>query len=181
LIVLNGPAGCGKSRLAQRFANDHPLTLNLDIDRLRGMLGAWRDEQHQAGLMARTMAIAIARIHLTGGQDVIVPQFLGRPDFLEQLERLAREVGAEFREVVLLDSKENALSRFYERKMSVEPTARAAQELVHDPGPAELARMYDRLMDTIATRPDVKVVQSVNGQIERAYSDFLTSLAIVPS
>ncbi|HEY3903776.1 MAG TPA: hypothetical protein VGM14_07740 [Streptosporangiaceae bacterium] len=73
------------------------------------------------------------------------------------------------------------MRRFYERKMSVEPTARAARELIRDPGPAELARMYDRLMDTIAARPDVKVVRTVNGQVERAYRDFLASLAIVRS
>lgn len=68
------------------------------------MLGGWRDDLHQAGLMARTMALAIAQIHLAAGRDVIVPQFLGRRDFLEQLERIAWEAGGEFREVVLLDS-----------------------------------------------------------------------------
>jgi predicted kinase len=94
LIVLNGPAGCGKSTLAQRFADDHPLVLNLDIDRLRGMLGCWRDELALAGPIARTMALAVARVHLDSGRDVIVPQFLGRPEFLGQLEQLAREAGA---------------------------------------------------------------------------------------
>lgn len=174
--MLNGLAGCGKSTLAQRFADEHPLVLNLDIDRLRGMLGCWRDELHEAGLTARALALAVARIHLTGGRDVVVPQFLGRPEFLEQLERLAHETGAVFREIVLLDSKVNALRRFSARSTSGESAARAACELVHDPGPAELARMYDRLMATIATRPGVRLVQSVDGQVEQAYRDFLAGL-----
>ncbi len=177
LIVLNGPAGCGKSTLAQRFADEHPLALNLDIDRLRGMLRCWRDEPHEAGLAARAMALAAARIHLAGGRDVVVPQFLGRPDFLEQLERLAHETGAVFREVVLLDSKTNALRRFSARATSGEPAARAASALVRDPGPDELARMYDRLMATIATRPGARIIESVEGQVDRTYQAFLASLA----
>jgi hypothetical protein len=162
--------------LAQRFADDHPLTLNLDIDRLRGMLGCWRDELHQAGVLARVMALAVARGHLAAGRDVVIPQFLGRPEFLGQLEQLARETGVDFREVVLLDTKENARRRFAERGTSGDPAARAARALVHDPGPVELGLMYDRLMATIATRPEARIVRSVDGQIEQTYRDFLASL-----
>jgi predicted kinase len=176
LIVLNGPAGCGKSTLAQRFADDHPLVLNLDIDRLRGMLGCWRDELDLAGPMARAMALAVARVHLDSGRDVIIPQFLGRPEFLMRLEQLAREAGADFREVVLLDSKENALRRFTQRGTSEDPAAVAAHELVLDPGLAELGAMYDRLMATIATRPLARIVWSVEGQVEQTYTDLLASL-----
>jgi hypothetical protein len=61
--------GARSRRWARRFADDHPLVLNLDIDRLRGMVGCWREELHQAGLMARAkaLAVAVARIHLAGG------------------------------------------------------------------------------------------------------------------
>src|SRR5712691_4925025 len=140
------------------------------------MFGCWRDDLHQAGLLARGMALAAARIHLLGGRDVVIPQFLGRLEFLVQLEQLARETGAEFREVVLLDSKENALRRFAERGASRDPAARAGCELVHDPGQAELGLMYDRLMSTIASRPKARLVPSVQGQIEQAYRDFLACL-----
>jgi hypothetical protein len=38
LILLNGPPASGKSTIAQRFVNTHPLALNLDIDVVRGLL-----------------------------------------------------------------------------------------------------------------------------------------------
>jgi predicted kinase len=35
MILLNGPPSCGKSTLARRYAQEHPLSLNLDVDRIR--------------------------------------------------------------------------------------------------------------------------------------------------
>jgi hypothetical protein len=98
LILLNGPPGCGKSTMAQMYVNDHPLALNLDIDRVRSLLGGWRADPQAAGLLARAIALAAARVHLSSCHDVIVPQHLGRAQFIEQLERLAQEVGADVRE-----------------------------------------------------------------------------------
>jgi hypothetical protein len=44
LIHLNGPPGIGKSTIAQLYVDEHPGTLNLDIDRVRCLIGGWRDD-----------------------------------------------------------------------------------------------------------------------------------------
>ncbi|WP_037308771.1 AAA family ATPase [Amycolatopsis orientalis] len=175
LIVLNGPPACGKSTLARLYADAHPLTLNLDIDRIRGLLGAWRDDAAKAGILARDLAVSMARTHLAAGCDVIVPQFLGRADLLERLEALAGETAAEFHEIVLLDTKENVLRRFADRtRAAAEPEHVEAHETLG--GPERLAEMYDRLVALVATRPRAKVVQTSAGRIDAAYQGLLRSL-----
>jgi predicted kinase len=179
MIVLNGPPGCGKSTLARMYADEHPLTLNLDIDRIRSLIGRWRDDPQAGGLLARAIALAAARTHLAAGHDVVIPQFLGRPAFLEQAEQVAEEAGASFHEIVLLDSKENSLHRFTERtRTGADPAHVEAQENIdRHGGLAELSAMYDRLMSVIAPRPAAIVVRTSSGQVDQAYRDFLRSLA----
>jgi predicted kinase len=159
LIALNGPPGCGKSTIARRYVDDHPPALALDVDRVRDLIAG---DLGRAGLLARDIAIAAARVHLTSGHDVVVPQFLGRPEFLDRLAALAAEVGAAYHEVVLLDSKENAIRRFTERG-TVQAT------------PAELSAMYDNLRTIIATRSPV-VIPSLEGDPAHTYRALLTVL-----
>jgi predicted kinase len=113
LILLNGAPGSGKSTLALLYIDDHPLTLNLDIDRIRGLLGRWQDDATRAGLLA------MARTHIDAGHDVIIPQYLGRLPFIEQLEQLAFDRTVPFHELVLLDSKHNRQRRFADLQESL--------------------------------------------------------------
>jgi hypothetical protein len=148
------------------YADAHPLTLCLDIDRVRDMLGQWRRDAAAAGRLARAIAVAAARTHLATGHDVVIPQFLGRVAFIEQLAELAQATGAGFHHVVLMDSKENSLRRFAARgPVDGRPVSAT-----------ELAEMYDRLLGVIAGRSDTRVVRTSDGQVDRAYRDFLAVL-----
>lgn len=166
LILLNGPSACGKSTLARRYAEDHPLALNLDIDELRAMLGGWRDDPRSSGLLARAIALAAARTHLASGHDVVVPQLLARPDFIEQLEDRAREAGATFDEIVLVDSKPNMLRRFTER--GDHPHGDASEQ--------ELSALYDQLMALLPSRPNARIVPVQDGKPDETYQAVLANL-----
>lgn len=177
-MLINGAPGSGKSTLARRYADDHPLTLALDIDVVRAMLGGWLDRPGEAGLCARSLAVAMARVHLSAGRDVVVPQFLGRLDFVLELEQLAQEVGAEFVELALLSSAQEAAERFLRRSRdSAQAVHHDAQSLLDRAGGAsELPKMYGRLLDVVANRPGTRRVFTVDGQVDRAYRDALAQI-----
>ena len=162
LIALNGPPAAGKSTLAGRYVAAHPPALNLDIDLVRAQIGG---DRQTAGRLAREIALAAARVHLTAGHDVIVPQLVVREEFLRRLEETASEAGAEFAEIVLLPSPGEVLRRFAER---ADPAKQASR--------AEVVELYDRLVALVPRRPRAKVVPSVGGEIDRTYEAVLDAL-----
>jgi predicted kinase len=173
LIHLNGPPGIGKSVLAQLWADDHPGVLNLDIDQLRGLVGGWRDRFAETGEIVRPLALGMAGTHLRGGRDVVMPQYLGRLSEIERFEAVARDSGAAFCEVVLMDAKEQALERFYHRGDDgggVTAWHQYVQEVVERGGGREfLARIYDQFTTVLAARPDAAVIPTAAGAIQQAY------------
>lgn len=158
LVLINGVPSSGKSTLARRYADDHPLALVLDIDQVRGMLGRWLHTPAEAGLLARAMALEMARVHLRSGHDVVVPQFLGRLEFVDTLQRLGQETGAEFIEVALLTSPEDAAHRFTRR--SADPGRAEHQDatelLERSGGVGKLSDMCARLLEVVAARPETR-------------------------
>ena len=178
LLLLNGFPGAGKSTLARRYVADHPLALDLDVDRLRAQLGGWQDDPLAAGLAARELALAMARTHVTDGHDVVVPQFLGQRRFVDQLQQVAGEVGATFHHVVLLDGREDAVRRFHERTGRAEEVAHveAARLVTVSGGEGCLHRMYDALLEVAENCGGVVRVPSRDGDVEGTYRAVLAAL-----
>lgn len=165
LILLNGAPASGKSSLARRFAEDHPFCLVLDIDDVRGMLGRWADDPEQSGLAARALATAMARTHLATGRDVVVPQLLGRVEFIDELQSLAADGLADWYEAVLTASPDTLLERLAHR--SAQPSRQAdvdASTLLTRAGGEDAVRTYRDRIDALArTRPGTIVLDTEAG------------------
>jgi predicted kinase len=171
LLLINGLPGSGKSTLAARYVAERPLALCLDVDVVRGLLGAWLDHPHEAGLLARRLALAMARLALGEGRDVVVPQFLARPAFLGELERLAGELGADFVEVVLVEEPGAAAARLAQRAAGpLTAVQRDAHLLLDRAGGLDTVPALHRgLQDVLAGRPGARRVEPVPGDVEQTY------------
>lgn len=177
LILINGAPGSGKSTLARCLVDRTHLSLLLEIDSIRAHLGRWADDPGASGIVARRLAIAAAAVHLDSGHDVVVPQFLGRVAFIEQLARLAAEHGSEFIEIALVSSAEDAARRFDARHASADQNHADARLLQSRPGADSVQSMYEGMIALLSTRPHVRYVRTVDGAIEETFEALLEALA----
>ena len=178
LVHLNGPPGIGKSTIGRRYIHDHPFSFCLDIDGFRSLIGRWDEHEQESGRLARRMALAMAREHLTAGYDVVVPQLLIRPEFAMQLRDLAADVGAAFHEIVLLDKQAAAAARFRARAADDLWRSHHAEAVRMIDAAGGFGAMYQRLVDAIPALPDPVVVTTQAGETDSAYEAVLRAINI---
>lgn len=177
LVLLNGPCGIGKSTLAERYIDDHPLALNLDMDDILKHLGRWRENPDGARQQKLQLAYAQADVHLQAGYDVVVPNILKTLD-VERFETIAHACGALLCEFVLLADKDEAIARFIRRGQAEGHTTgfRPGSSLAQQGGVQKLAAMYDGLQVTLQQRPGCMVIEPTYGDIEGTYQRIIASM-----
>lgn len=134
--------------------------------------------QSESGRLARAMAVAMATTHLQDNRDVVVPQLIARPPFLEALAATAAFAGATFHEIVLVADRREILDRLAARETAPsEPGRFNHRDLVAAAGGLKgVGSLHDRLMDFLATRPRAQVVPSQRGRPDHTYAEVLRLL-----
>ncbi len=151
------------------------MTLSLEQDVVRGLLGGWRTREAESGALARDLCVAMARVHLLAGHDVVVPQFVANPDYLDRLSELGLQVGARHIEFVLLDDVSSAERRFHARinDAGLAEHQRVAAASIEQAG--GYAHEYARLARCLADRELVEV-HSIEGDPDKTYRAVLAHL-----
>lgn len=120
----------------------------LDVDRVKHGLGRWEDDPTASGMHARRLCLALAREHLHAGYDIVIGQYLARTEFIEQLEHLAAESGAQFLEMILDLDAETLAKRLAARAVTPTRPEHVTNNRLIDPRDAErLVRSLTWLRD----------------------------------
>lgn len=178
LIILNGAPGVGKSTLAEKYADMHPLTLKLDIDVIRRFISNYREQFRESARLSKNLAVAMARTHLESGHDVVIAQCYRKPEDLEALEKLAEDCDVSFHEFLLSLPKEEAIARFIKRGQAEgAPDGFLPDGLVtRGGGRAKLESMYDEMMATVSHRPRTIVIEPLFDDTEGTYTELMKHL-----
>ncbi|MFP3467171.1 AAA family ATPase [Leifsonia sp. SIMBA_070] len=164
LVLLNGGPASGKSTLAHLWAQERPLALSL-LDVLRAMIADWERHPVEAGLRTRDLALTMIGDHLAHERDVIVPQFLANTTFIDQLQKAAMTSGAQFVEVVLLETPEIAERRVRDRAARAERSG--SPNVVHGSlGTESMQEVVQRHREFIDSREQIVRVTPVDGDVD---------------
>lgn len=178
LVVLNGPLGSGKSTLAQKYADNHPAALNLDIDTVWSMLGRWREQKEVTGPLSKKIALSMAEVVLREGHDVVVAQILQTEQLADSFQALADGCAADYFEVLLDVPREESIRRFIARgKAEGYPSGFREGGIIATSGrEAKLADMHDKMTAVANSRPHVVRLAPIFGDVDATYASLLQIL-----
>ena len=131
-------------------------------------MGRW-EECEESKLLARVLAVEMARTHLARGYDVVIPQLLARPEFIETLAGLADETGAGFHEILVLASNEDAYARLDGRRAELDAANVPHPLRLSVIDPTSLDATIDQLRSIAASRPSTMLIETAAGDVEGAY------------
>lgn len=174
LLFINGPVGVGKTTIAQRYVDEHRLSLLLSEDHLVGSMGQWLANEAVARELAFQHLILIAAHHLRAGYDVVVPFLMTNAAQAQKLQDMALQNGAAFFECALLISKEEMIERAISRGTWGEP---GSPPLTKEDVPI-LTDLFDRFSSALNERPDSIRIISKRDDIDGMYKKLMEHRAI---
>ena len=152
--------GSGKSRLAAEVVMLRARARVVDIDDLRVRFDDWQT-QRATMAAARERACDLIAEHLAAGDDVIVPQFVSRPEFVARLRSIAATHRASWIEVVVDVETVIAVGRFRSRRamLRLRGEGHPESEIPDD----EIATVIERAGVALAQRAKREPITPVNG------------------
>lgn len=176
LIHLNGPTGVGKSTLARQYAEEHPGSLDLEVDTVVSLIGGWDRDFFDSLAPARNLTVAMATAHLRGGHDVVLPQLVTAVEEAKEFEDAAGSADAAYVEVAMVATGGEQNARFRGRSQEDRVHRRIALA-VDAMGGDDLLRKIDRdFTRYLSARPKALRLDTSEVPSAVAYSRLLSLL-----
>jgi len=99
---------------------------------------------------------------------VILPYLVTDATHAESFERIAKKYGADFYEIMLATTKDDAIARLLERGRWGEE---GSKQLTEEDVP-RIESLYDLMMLELSKRPNAVSIETMRGDIDAAYSKF---------
>lgn len=115
LILINGPAGVGKSTISTHLHADIPNSILIDVDELRRSIPNYKEQRKESLLLSYERTKEAIENHLKKGKTVIIDKGISFSDTLDSFVEIGAECGADVREIFLFASKEGVQRRADER------------------------------------------------------------------
>jgi len=175
LIILNGPPAIGKSVVAQKYIDNHPMALKLDIDQLWFMLGQWQASRPRSDEQKMKLAYIMAGAHLQDGFDVIVAQNLNNVSYYKTFEAITNACDADMYEVLLTAPVQEVIDRCKQRgrESGYESGFRPGGILDSEGREAKIAAMHKASLEVCSKRPNTQIIASDYGDIQSTYEKVL--------
>ncbi len=160
LVILNGPAGVGKSTVAEKLHAEMPMAFLVNVDAWRRQISQWREMRRESQVLSYKIAAAAIGACLADGHDVIVDKAILNDDStLEELVATGEKFGADVHEIILTADKDVVMNRAISRGFN--PAGLLNEEMVET--------LWNLSQDLRETRPNAVVIDTSALSPEEVY------------
>ncbi|HEX6416690.1 MAG TPA: AAA family ATPase [Candidatus Saccharimonadales bacterium] len=172
VILLNGFAGAGKTTIAKRYIDQHPLSVVIEGDELIVNIGNWVAQEDEARQLVFELTKAMLRTCLESGHDVVLPYLVTDADHAEEFKQIAEALNADFYEFILHTDREDTIARLLKRGTWGE----AGQPPISDKDMPAIEELADKMEAALKLRQEVIALDIKESDPDATYSQLLNSL-----
>lgn len=169
LIILYGFAGSGKTTIAKKYIDSHPLSMMIEGDDIINMMGQWRKFEKEARDLVYKHTHSIVKNQLEADHVVILPYLLTDASQIDSFEEIANQAGCPIYEIYIDAEKEMAIARLLERGRWGE----VGSPLLTIEDRPEIEDLFNVMEREMSKRKNVISLKITRGDIDSSYKNFL--------